>query len=546
MDTLAKPAIEAVENGDIEFVPKHFENTYFAWMRNIQDWCISRQQWWGHKIPAWYDAEGNIYVGRNESEVRQKHNLEDSFPLTQDDDVLETWFSSALWTFGTLGWPEETEELELYHPTDVLITGHDIIFFWVARMIMMTLHFTGEIPFRKVYIHGLVRDGQGQKMSKTKGNGLDPLDFVDGISLEALVEKRTTNLTQPQMAARIEKDTRKDFPNGIEAYGTDALRFTFCALATLGRDVSFDVKRIEGYRNFANKLWNATRFVLQNTESYDASAPRTQSLADRWIISRLHQMLAANRLALETYRFDLLANSLYEFIWHEFCDWYVEIAKPLLWSDATSEAELAGTRNTLLEVLEASLRALHPVMPFITDTLWREVAGVLGKPGSTVMVEHYPEPQDFAEDQQADAAIEWLKGVVQGVRSIRGRSQHQAERRRAGAAAGRRRGRSFAFRSQRGTAEAVGQSRAGHLAHPGGHTARQRAGAGRQAEGDGAARRADRRCRRARAVAEGIRQGRQRAEKNERKAEQRKLRGQSTCRRGAERARQKKTSSARR
>ncbi len=420
MQPLAEPAIEAVENGSIEFIPKQFENTYFAWMRNIQDWCISRQQWWGHRIPAWYDADGRVYVGRDEAEVRSKHTLGSDVALTADEDVLETWFSSALWTFGTLGWPEETEELSQFHPTDVLITGHDIIFFWVARMIMMTLHFTGDIPFKKVYIHGLVRDALGNKMSKTKGNGLDPLDFIEGIDLETLVGKRTTNLTQPQMAPAIEKGTRKDFPDGISAYGTDALRFTFCAMATLGRDVRFDVKRIEGYRNFCNKLWNATRFVLQNTEGQDLTGPAQKSLADRWILSRLRATLEACQLAVDTYRFDLLASALYEFAWHEYCDWYVEITKPLLWSDEVSAEELTGTRRTLLEALEILLRAAHPVMPFITETLWREVAPQLGKHSASLMIESYPTAEDLAEDSEAEAAVEWLKGVVVGVRNIRG------------------------------------------------------------------------------------------------------------------------------
>ena len=425
MESLAKPAIEAVENGSIEFIPKLFENTYFAWMRNIQDWCISRQQWWGHRIPAWYDAAGKAYVGRSEAEVRSQHGLAAEVTLTADPDVLETWFSSALWTFGTLGWPEDTPEMHLYHPTDVLITGHDIIFFWVARMIMMTLHFTDEVPFRKVYIHGLVRDALGNKMSKTKGNGLDPLDFIDGIDLESLVEKRTANLTQPQMAPRIARSTRADFPAGIEAYGTDAVRFTFCAMATLGRDVRFDVKRIEGYRNFCNKLWNAARFVLQNTEGHlawktGAQTTDTPSLADRWIRSQARAMLAANKLALDTYRFDLLANSIYDFAWHEYCDWYLEITKPLLWNEATPAAELSTLRTTLLQVLEVLLRAAHPIMPFITETIWQEVAPRLGKPAGTVMLQNYPLVEELTDDPEATRAIEWLKGIVLGIRNIRG------------------------------------------------------------------------------------------------------------------------------
>jgi valyl-tRNA synthetase len=424
---LAEPAIAAVENGEIEFIPKQYENVYFSWMRNIQDWCISRQQWWGHQIPAWYDADGNVYVGRSEDEVRRKHGLGESTPLNRDPDVLETWFSSALWTFGTLGWPDETDDLAAYHPTDVLVTGHDIIFFWVARMIMMTLKFTGEVPFRKVYIHGLVRDAEGQKMSKTRGNGVDPLDLIEGISLEDLVAKRTTNLTQPQMAPRIEKQTRRDFPDGIPSYGTDALRFTFCALASTGRDVRFDLQRVEGYRNFCNKLWNAARFVLMNCaadEDAEGSAtlegPTHLSLADRWIVSRARAMLETSTRAIESYRFDLYAQSVYEFVWHEYCDWYLELTKPLLWDRDANPAELRGTRRTLLDVLEILLRAAHPIMPFITETVWREVAPLLGSPGRTIMVQPFPVAEDYPRDPEAEEAIGWLKGVIEGVRNIRG------------------------------------------------------------------------------------------------------------------------------
>jgi valyl-tRNA synthetase len=417
---LAKPAIEVVERGEIEFVPKQYENLYFAWMRDIRDWCISRQQWWGHRIPAWYDANGGTYVGRDEAEVRRKYKLAADLALTPDDDVLETWFSSALWTFGTLGWPEKTVELETYHPTDVLVTGHDIIFFWVARMIMMTLHFTGQVPFRKVYITGLVRDAEGQKMSKTRGNGLDPLDFVDGISLEKLVAKRTEGLMQPQMAKAIEKTTRRDFPDGIPSYGTDALRFAFCALASTGRDVRFDLKRIEGYRNFCNKLWNATKFVLMNTEGAALAGPSEETLADRWIGSRLKRMLTDAERAIETYRFDLLANIIYDFAWHEYCDWYLELTKPLLWDEGASAEVQRGTRRSLLKVLELLLRAAHPIIPFITDALWRRVAPLTGIAGKTIMVAPYPEAEDLTDDPFAEAAIEWLKGVVLAVRTIRG------------------------------------------------------------------------------------------------------------------------------
>jgi valyl-tRNA synthetase len=417
---LADPAIAAVENGDIEFIPKQYENVYFSWMRNIQDWCISRQQWWGHQIPAWYDDAGNVYVGRTEAEAREKNGLAADLPLRQDADVLETWFSSALWTFGTLGWPEQTEELSQFHPTDVLVTGHDIIFFWVARMIMMTLKFTGQIPFEKVYIHGLVRDAEGQKMSKTRGNGLDPLDLIDGIGLEELVQKRTTNLTQPQMAARIEKQTRRDFPDGIPSYGTDALRFTYCALASTGRDVRFDLARIEGYRNFCNKLWNAARFVLMNCSDADLGGAATFSLADRWIQSRARTMLTDAERAINTYRFDMYANTVYEFVWHEYCDWYLELTKPLLWDDSVPPEELRGTRRTLLGTLECLLRAAHPIMPFITESIWREVAPLLELKGDTIMLQPYPQADEYASDSEADAAIEWLKGVIVGLRNIRG------------------------------------------------------------------------------------------------------------------------------
>ena len=420
---LAEPAIAAVENGDIEFIPKQYENVYFSWMRNIQDWCISRQQWWGHRIPAWYDPAGKIYVGRTEAEVREKHGINASIVLEQDSDVLETWFSSSLWSFATLGWPDETDALSRFHPTNTLVTGHDIIFFWVARMIMMSLKFTGEIPFKQVYIHGLVRDAEGKKMSKTKGNGLDPLDLIDGISLDDLINKRTANLTQPQMAKRIEDHTRKDFPDGIPSYGTDALRFTYCAQASTGRDVRFELARIEGYRNFCNKLWNAARFVLMNCENWteeDLQAPVTLSLADRWILSRSRAMLADAERAIATYRFDLYAGVIYEFAWREYCDWYVELTKPVLWDDNGSAEELRGTRRTLLTVLDCLLRAAHPIIPFVTDSIWREVAPLLGNDGRTIMLQPFPESDDFQADEEADNAIEWLKGVINGLRNIRG------------------------------------------------------------------------------------------------------------------------------
>ncbi|HSG90832.1 MAG TPA: valine--tRNA ligase, partial [Pseudomonadales bacterium] len=417
MESLAKPAIEAVEKGDVTFVPKQYENTYFAWMREIQDWCISRQLWWGHRIPAWYDEAGNIYVGRDEDEVRTKHGLGE-LPLTRDPDVLETWFSSALWTFGTLGWPDDTEELRTFHPTDVLVTGHDIIFFWVARMIMMTLKFTGEVPFRTVYIHGLVRDAEGQKMSKSKGNGLDPIDLIEGIELEALVTKRTTGLMQPQLAAKIEKATRRDFPDGIPAFGTDALRFTFCALASTGRDVRFDLNRIEGYRNFCNKLWNAANYVRMNTEEAPLDGELTLSLADRWIRSRLQGLIRDVHFAFETYRFDLMAQRIYEFVWNEYCDWYLELTKPVL-RDGTAAQQL-GARRTLLDVLDAILRIAHPVIPYLTETIWRAMAPLTGASGETIMLQAYPELDEADVDGEAEAELEWVKGVILGVRNVRG------------------------------------------------------------------------------------------------------------------------------
>jgi valyl-tRNA synthetase len=420
IEPLAGPAIDAVARGDIQFVPKQYENLYFAWMRDVKDWCISRQQWWGHRIPAWYDDQGRIYVAHDEAEVRGKYGLDRSMALRQDDDVLETWFSSALWSFGTLGWPDPTPELDAFHPTSVLVTGHDIIFFWVARMIMMALKFTGEIPFRHVYMHGLVRDADGHKMSKSRGNGLDPLDLIDGISLDALIRKRTESLMQPQIAPRIEQTTRRDFPNGIPSYGTDALRFTFCALASTGRDIRFDLKRIEGYRNFCNKLWNAAKFVLMNTEEAELGGEIELTVADRWIRSRAAKMIRDAERAIATYRFDLYANVVYDFIWHEYCDWYLELTKPLLWDESTDPKVQRGTRRSLLEVLELSIRCAHPIVPFITETLWRKVAPVIEISGDTIMLQPFPEAGDLASDEEAEAAIEWLKHVIVGIRNIRG------------------------------------------------------------------------------------------------------------------------------
>ncbi len=417
---LAGPAIAAVENGDIEFVPKQYENLYFSWMHDIQDWCISRQQWWGHRIPAYYDSDGNVYVGANENAVRTKYGLTDQLALTQETDVLETWFSSALWPFATLGWPKETPELEKFLPSNTLITGHDIIFFWVARMIMMTLHFTGKIPFQKVYIHGLVKDAAGQKMSKTKGNGLDPLDFIDGISLDDLIAKRTSNLTQPQLVPGIEKATRKDFPAGIPGYGTDALRFTFCALATTGRDVRFDLNRIDGYRNFCNKIWNAAKFVLTNTEDFDPSLNASRSTIDLWISSKFSRAVEDCELALDTYRFDMFANAIYEFAWHEYCDWYLELIKPRLWDEHLSPEERSGSQRTLLEILESLLRLAHPVMPFITETIWQQIVPRISGDHETIMTQSYPAAVDFTSDAGAEREVDWLKAVITCIRTIRG------------------------------------------------------------------------------------------------------------------------------
>jgi len=425
VESLAKPAIEAVENGDIQFVPKNYENMYFAWMRDLQDWCISRQLWWGHRIPAWYDADGNVYVARSEEEAREKHGLGADVALTQDEDVLDTWFSSGLWTFGTLGWPEKTPELETFHPSSVLVTGFDIIFFWVARMIMMTLKFTGEVPFKTVYVHGLVRDGQGQKMSKSKGNVLDPIDLIDGISLDALLEKRTGNMMQPQKAKAIAKATKEEFKDGIEPHGTDALRFTFLSQATTGRDIKFDMNRLDGYRNFCNKLWNASRYVLMNAEGEDCGTSGEEvelSLADRWIISQLQKTEAQVTKAMDEYRFDHASQALYEFVWNEYCDWYLELSKPVLWDEAASADAKRGTRRTLVRVLEAILRLAHPMMPYISEEIWQRVAPLAGTymgEGASIMHQAWPEADESKIDEQATRDIEWLKGVIIAVRNIR-------------------------------------------------------------------------------------------------------------------------------
>ena len=418
---LAEPAIKAVEDGRIRFIPENWSKTYFDWMYNIQDWCISRQLWWGHRIPAWYDDKGNIYVGRDEAEVRKKHSLDASLALRQDEDVLDTWFSSALWPFSTLGWPQQTPELKAFYPGSVLVTGFDIIFFWVARMIMMGMKFTGDVPFAEVYIHGLIRDQDGQKMSKSKGNVLDPLDLINGVDLETLVKKRTTGLMQPQLRPKIEKATRKYFPEGIPEFGTDALRFTFAALASNGRDIRFDMGRIEGYRNFCNKIWNAARYVLMNTEGVAASHdPTCESLPDKWIRSRLAGTIADVSEHIEHYRLDLAAKALYEFTWNEYCDWYLELTKPLLLDDDTSEEARTATRRTLIEVLEALLRCLHPMIPFITEEIWQRVAKVASVDGDTIMLQSFPAADDFQIDEQAEDDLEWIKGFVLGIRQIRG------------------------------------------------------------------------------------------------------------------------------
>jgi len=425
---LAKVAADAVANGEIEFVPKQYENMYFSWMNNIQDWCISRQLWWGHRIPAWYDEQGNVHVGRNEAEARAQNGLAADVVLKQDEDVLDTWFSSALWTFSTLGWPENTEDLKTFHPTNVLVTGFDIIFFWVARMIMMTMHFVKDedgkpqVPFKKVYVTGLIRDDDGNKMSKSKGNVIDPLDMIDGISLEDLLEKRTGNMMQPKMAEKIKKQTAKQFPDGIESHGTDALRFTLAALASTGRDINWDMKRLEGYRNFCNKLWNASNFVLMNTQEHDcgfnSNSTMTFSLADKWIIGQYQDTIKTYRDAMDTYRFDIAAHTLYKFTWDQFCGWYIELTKPIL-LQGTAEQQ-RGTRHTLVTVLESLLRLMHPIMPFITETIWQDVSPLANCHSATIMNQKYPEYDVAKVDATAMQDLEWVKGFVLCIRSIRG------------------------------------------------------------------------------------------------------------------------------
>ncbi|MFC4702050.1 valine--tRNA ligase [Glaciecola siphonariae] len=425
VESLAKPAIEAVESGEIKFVPENWNKTYYQWMNNIQDWCISRQLWWGHRIPAWFDENGKIYVGKSEADVRAKYDLADELVLNQDEDVLDTWFSSALWPFATMGWPNDTEELRTFVPSSVLVTGFDIIFFWVARMIMMTKKFTGTIPFKEIYITGLIRDENGDKMSKSKGNVLDPIDLIDGIELDALIEKRTTGMMQPQLAEKIIKQTKAEFPKGIDAYGTDALRFTFAAMASTSRDINFDMSRVEGYRNFCNKIWNATRFVLMNTEEFDTGntgGEKVLSPFDKWIWSRFERTVTQFEQHLGEYRFDMAAQTLYEFTWNQFCDWYLELSKSILNSENASEAEKRGTRHTLINVLEQLMRVLHPIMPFISDEIWQKIKpfSVNHTDAASIMVDEFPHFETSLIDPSAEDNIEWVKAFVMGIRNIRG------------------------------------------------------------------------------------------------------------------------------
>ncbi|WKL77246.1 valine--tRNA ligase [Francisella tularensis subsp. mediasiatica] len=418
-DVLAKPAIEAVEKGDVRFVPDNWKNTYFAWMRDIQDWCVSRQLWWGHRIPAWYDEAGNAYVGEDEADVRAKYNLADDIAIKQDEDVFDTWFSSALWPFSTLGWPEQTPELAKYYPTSVLVTGFDIIFFWVARMMMFGMYFMNDVPFRDIYITGLIRDSEGQKMSKSKGNVLDPVDLIDGISLDELLKKRTTGLMQPQMKAKIEKATKKEFPEGISAYGADAVRFTYAALASTSRDISFDTARVEGYRNFCNKLWNASRFVMMNLDDYKVCDNYELGVADKWIWSVQNTATADVHRHLANYRFDLVTKTIYDLVWNNYCDWYVEFAKVALKDDSLSEQQKNGVKYTLNKVLGNILALAHPLIPFITESIYQQLKAHLNDAKDTIMDVSYPVATQALEAPEAEKAIVWLQNVVTTLRNMR-------------------------------------------------------------------------------------------------------------------------------
>jgi valyl-tRNA synthetase len=401
-------------SGDIRFIPENWNKTYFNWMNNIQDWCISRQIWWGHRIPAWYDNEGNIYVADSLEEAQAQAG--EGVALRQDEDVLDTWFSSALWPFSTLGWPEQTPQLSRFYPTDVLVTGFDIIFFWVARMIMFGLKFAGDVPFKDIYITGLIKDGQGQKMSKSKGNVLDPIDLIDGISLDDLLVKRTQGMMQPKMAKKIKKQTQDEFPDGIPSFGTDALRFTFAALASFGRDIKFDLKRVEGYRNFCNKLWNASRFVLMKLEGDNIDTKASLSISDEWILSRLQATKVNVEKHIKDYRLDLMSHELYEFVWHDYCDWYLELSKPLLVDDTTK----AGTQATLLKVLNEILTLLHPIIPFITEEIYEQCCALTDKDSESLMTQAYPEVENDLISTQAEEEMQWLQTFILGIRQIRG------------------------------------------------------------------------------------------------------------------------------
>ncbi|OGO91854.1 MAG: valine--tRNA ligase [Coxiella sp. RIFCSPHIGHO2_12_FULL_44_14] len=421
MQPLAQPAMAVIQHNQLKWIPEKWVKTYLQWLENIQDWCISRQLWWGHRLPVWYDDSHTPHVGRNEADVRARYKLNPNTPLVQETDVLDTWFSASLWPFATLGWPKKTVSFKTFYPTQVLVTGFDIIFFWVARMVMMSLKLTGQIPFETVYITGLIRDNQGKKMSKSKGNIIDPIDLIDGIDVMTLINKRTQTLLQPKAAELIANTTQKEFPTGFASYGTDALRFTFCALASTGRDIHFDTGRIEGYRHFCNKLWNAARYVMIHTTEKDLNPekPLEYSLPDNWIRSQLQETIIAATQAFASYRFDVLAKTLYEFVWNEYCDWYLELSKCILLDQHATAAQLRGTRLTLLEILETVLRLIHPIMPFITEEIWQSIARLLGKTGKTILLEPYPMPQFEEKDKAADAEMHWLKRIIITLRTLR-------------------------------------------------------------------------------------------------------------------------------